>query len=65
MVQCWSRDQIYMSYNDTKKKKTIKETLTVGFNHAVADPGEGAPLIFTTNWGPRGRKNFTEQIHIR
>ena len=47
MVQCWSRDQIYMSYNDTKKKKTIKETLTVGFNHAVADPGEGSPYFYT------------------
>ena len=45
-----------MSYNITEKK-TIKETLTVGFNHAVADTGEGGPL-FLTNEGPKGRKKF-------
>ena len=25
---------------------------------AVADPGEGPPLIFRPNWGPKGQKNF-------
>ena len=25
---------------------------------AVADPGEGPPLIFRPNWGPKGRKNI-------
>jgi len=44
-----------MSYNITEKK-TIKETLTAGFHHVGADTWEGGPLIFTPNWGPKGRK---------
>ena len=33
--------------------------LTLSFCYSVADPGEGAPLIFRPNWGPKGRKkNF-------
>ena len=39
-----------------RKKQSIEETLTVGFNHAVADTGERAPLIFTPKGGPKGRK---------
>ena len=30
--------------------------LTLSFCYSVADPGEGAPLIFRPNWGPKGRK---------
>ena len=41
-----------------RKKQSIEETLTVGFNHAVADTGERAPLIFTPNGGPKGRKKI-------
>ena len=25
---------------------------------SLVDPGEGAPLSFRPNWGPRGRKSF-------
>ena len=25
---------------------------------SLVDPGEGAPLSFRSNWGPRGRKSF-------
>ena len=37
--------------------------LTLSFCYSVADPGEGAPLIFRPNWGPKGRKNkFLETV---
>ena len=48
-----------MSYNVTKKK-TIKETLTVGFNHAVADTGEGGPLIFNKRRPEGPKKIFSD-----
>lgn len=41
-----------------RKKQSIEEALTVGFNHAVADTRERAPLIFTPNGGSKGRKKF-------
>ena len=48
-----------MSYNITEKK-TIKETLTVGFNHAVADTGEGGPLIFNKRRPEGPKKIFSD-----
>ena len=47
-----------MSYNITEKKTIDRGNLNGCFNHAVADTGERAPLIFTPNGGPKGRKKI-------